>query len=75
MKNLNQEGVDLLNAEKINEFNNYRIHNLVYKPNLDNQDFSGKNLSFAFLNGAICNNTNFSHCILKKTNLVPSGTK
>ena len=48
MKNLNDEGIELLDAEKINEFNTLRIHNLTFKPNLDKQDFSGKNLSFSF---------------------------
>jgi uncharacterized protein YjbI with pentapeptide repeats len=70
MNNLNEEGMELLHAEKIKEFNTFRMKNLTFKPNLSNQDLAGKNLSFAFLNGALCINTNFSNCILKKANLV-----
>ena len=70
MNNFNEQGAGLLHAGKINEFNTFRMKNLIFKPNLSNQDFAGQNLSFAFLNGAVCNKTNFSHCILKKTNLV-----
>ena len=70
MGNLNQEAIKLILDERIAEFNKFRLHNLTFKPNLSNQVFSGKNLSLAFLNGAICIQTNFSNCILKKTNLV-----
>ena len=70
MDNLNQEAIKLILDERITEFNKFRLHNLTFKPNLSNQVFSGKNLSLAFLNGAICIQTNFSNCILKKTNLV-----
>ena len=70
MSNLNEEGMELLYGEQITEFNKFRMENLTFKPNLSNQVLSDKNLSFAFLNGAICNTTNFSNCILKKTNLV-----
>ena len=70
MSNLNEEGMELLYGEQITEFNKFRMKNLIFKPNLSNQELSGKNLSFAFLNGAICNKTNFSNCTLKKTNLV-----
>jgi uncharacterized protein YjbI with pentapeptide repeats len=70
MNNLHEEGMKLLQAEKIREFNTFRMKNLIFKPNLSNQDLAGKNLSFAFLNGALCINTIFSNCILKKANLV-----
>src|SRR5215217_2786407 len=70
MSNLNEEVVKLILNERISTFNKFRLHNLTFKPNLSNQVFSGKNLSLAFLNGAICIQTNFSNCILKKTNLV-----
>ena len=70
MDNLNQEAIKLILDERIAEFNKFRLHNLTFKPNLSNQVFSGKNLSLAFLNGAICIQTNFSNCTLKKTNLV-----
>jgi uncharacterized protein YjbI with pentapeptide repeats len=70
MDNLNEEAIKLILDERIAEFNTFRLHNLTFKPNLSNQVFSGKNLSLAFLNGAICIQTNFSNCILKKTNLV-----
>ena len=70
MDNLNQEAIKLILDERIAEFNKFRLHNLTFKPNLSNQVFSGKNLSLAFLNGAICIQTNFSNCILKKTNFV-----
>ena len=70
MDNLNQEAIKLILDERIAEFNKFRLHNLTFRPNLSNQVFSGKNLSLAFLNGAICIQTNFSNCILKKTNLV-----
>ena len=70
MDNLNEEAIKLLLDERIPEFNKFRLHNLTFKPNLSHQIFSGKNLSLAFLNGAICIQANFSNCILKKTNLV-----
>jgi uncharacterized protein YjbI with pentapeptide repeats len=70
MDNLNEEAIKLILDKRIPEFNKFRLHNLTFKPNLSYQDFSGKNLSLAFLNGAICIQTNFPNCILKKTNLV-----
>jgi len=70
MSNLNEEVVKLILNERISTFNKFRLHNLTFKPNLSYQDFSGKNLSLAFLNGAICTQTNFSNCILHKTNFV-----
>lgn len=70
MSKLNEEAIKLISDERIPTFNKFRIHNLTFKPNLSHQDFSGKNLSLAFLNGAICNQTNFSNCILTKTNFV-----
>ena len=59
MSNLNRKGIELLNTEKIIEFNRFRMENLTFKLDLNNHDFSGKNFSSAFLNGVICNNTNF----------------
>jgi uncharacterized protein YjbI with pentapeptide repeats len=70
MDNLNEEAIKLILDERISEFNKFRLNNLTFKPNLSYQDFSGKNLSLAFLNGARCIETNFSNCILKKTNFV-----
>ena len=68
--NNNNEFIELLMNEDIKEFNKIRLKNLTTKPNLSNRDFSSKNLSHAFLNGAICKSTNFSKCTLNKTNFV-----
>ena len=70
MSNLNEDAIKLILDERIPAFNKFRLRNLKFKPNLSHQDFSGKNLSLAFLNGAICTQTDFSKCILKKTNFV-----
>ena len=70
MDNLNEEAIKLILNGRISEFNKFRLHNLIFKPNLSQQDFSNKDLSLAFLNGSKCTQTNFSNCILKKTNFV-----
>ncbi|HJT83815.1 MAG TPA: pentapeptide repeat-containing protein [Nitrososphaeraceae archaeon] len=66
----NKDAMKLIRDENILAFNEYRLHNLTFIPDLSHQDLSGKDLSFAYLNGAKCIQTNFSKSILKKTNLV-----
>ncbi|HET9774246.1 MAG TPA: pentapeptide repeat-containing protein, partial [Nitrososphaeraceae archaeon] len=67
---INNEYIDMLNREKISEFNEFRLKNLTFRPNLSGEDFSRKDLTNAYLNGAICVKTNFNNCILGKTNFV-----
>jgi uncharacterized protein YjbI with pentapeptide repeats len=68
--NLNEQALELLYSEKIQEFNEFRLKNIIFRPNLSGQDFSKKVLSSAFLNGAICSNTDFRESKMEKINLV-----
>ena len=66
------EGIKLLQDMKIQDYNQWRMKNITIRPDLRDQDFSGKDLSRAYLNGASCLRTNLSHCNLTKVNFVQS---
>ena len=68
------EGIGLLLDTKIYDFNRWRMDmkNLTVKIDISGRDFSGRNLSQAYLNGVSCVETNFSHCDLSKVNFVQS---
>jgi uncharacterized protein YjbI with pentapeptide repeats len=50
--------LSLLQESKIKEFNEWRMANIFVKIDLSGMDFSGKDLSNAFLNAVKCNQTN-----------------
>lgn len=68
------EGISLLLDEKIHDFNCWRMDmkNLKEKIDISGRDFSGRNLSRAYLNGVSCIETNFSHSDLSKVNFAQS---
>jgi len=66
------EGLLLLQNENIDEFNKWRMRNLTLKLAFDKIDFSKKNISNAFLNGASFIDCNFSNSTLRDTNFVQS---
>jgi len=65
-----EEAVRLLTISNIEEFNKWRIKNFNVKLVIDGLDFSGKDVSTAYLNGVSCVGVNFTHCNLSKVNLV-----
>src|ERR671932_179424 len=68
---LAEEGIMLLLNSKISDFNYWRMKkNLTIKLDISNRNFSGKDLSQAYLNGVSCVGTDFSHCNLSKVNFV-----
>ena len=72
MSNAQEEGFRLLTEGKIKEFNKWRMmmKNLTVKLDFSGRDFSGKDVSCAFLNGLIADRANFVHANLTGTNLV-----
>ena len=64
------EGIRLLREMKIQEYNNWRMENLTITPDISGENFSGNDLSGAYLNEVPCIRTNFSSCNLTKANLV-----
>src|ERR671933_383407 len=68
---LAEEGIMLLLNSKISDFNYWRMKkNLTIKLDISNRNFSGKDLSNAYLNGVSCIGTDFSNCNLSKVNFV-----
>jgi uncharacterized protein YjbI with pentapeptide repeats len=65
-----EEAVRLLTISDIGEFNRWRIKNFNVKLVIDGIDFSGKDISAAYLNGVSCVSAKFTHCNLSKVNLV-----
>ncbi len=65
-----QEWLEMLTKSKIRDFNEWRLTNLLVRPDICGMDFSNKDLSGALLNGIRCVNTNFSRSNLSKANLV-----
>jgi uncharacterized protein YjbI with pentapeptide repeats len=73
-KNVSASGqkqwINLLVDERISAFNEWRMKNLIIRPDISGKDLSNKDLSGAYLNGVSCIGTNFSHCNLSKVNFV-----
>jgi uncharacterized protein YjbI with pentapeptide repeats len=65
-----QGWLELLTESKIRDFNEWRLTNLLVRPDISGMDFSSKDLSGALLNGIRCVETKFTECNLSKTNLV-----
>lgn len=70
MSGASSNGIDLLKRESVAEFNKWRISNLTLKLDISGQDFLGKNLEGAFLNGVVANGTSFANANLSGSNLV-----
>ena len=72
MSEAQEEGFRMLSEGKIKEFNRWRMmtKNLTIKLNFSSRDFSGKDLSHAYLNGLVAERANFVHANLTGTNLV-----
>jgi uncharacterized protein YjbI with pentapeptide repeats len=64
--NILRKDVSLLHDIKIQDFNQWRMKNLTVRPDINGQDFSSKNLSVAYVNGAYCIRTSLSSCNLSK---------
>ena len=65
------EGFRMLSEGKIKEFNRWRMKkNLTLKLDFSDKDFSGKDMSYAYLNGLVAERANFVHANLTGTNLV-----
>ena len=65
-----REGVKLLQDMKIQDYNNWRMKDMSIIPDINGQNFLGKDLSEVYLNGTSCIGTNLSCCNLSKANFV-----
>ena len=65
-KLMHAEGKTLLQENKIQEYNRWRMENLTIRPDFSDESFSGHDLSGAYLNGANLTKTDLSHCNLTK---------
>ena len=65
-----EQGIKLLNDSEVEAFNHWRMQNLTFEIDISGKNFSGKDLSRAYLNGISCIGTDFSHCNLSKVNFV-----
>ena len=72
MSSAQEEGFKLLTEGRIQEFNSWRMmaKNLRVKLDFSNRDFSGKDMSRAFLNGVIADRASFANADLTRSNLV-----
>jgi uncharacterized protein YjbI with pentapeptide repeats len=72
MSSAQEEGFKLLTEGTIQEFNSWRMmeKNLRVKLDFSNRDFSGKDVSRAFLNGVIADGASFANADLTRSNLV-----